>query len=374
MGKRRRTFATGLLASLALAACPSAAGAAASPTALAFGDQRLGTTSAERPVTVSGTPGETVSVAESGPAAGDYTVTPASALTLGPSGSATYQVAFTPTATGSRTARLTFTRSVAPNVITGTDAVDLTGTGTAPAAALEPASLEFGEQQTGTISSAQAVTLRNTGSAPLAISSIAAGGDFAVGHYCPASVAPGDSCTIGVVFTPGVAGPRSGALTVVHDGSGSRTVALSGTGVAPPAPGPPPPPGVPPNVTVQSPRAGQTMRQSRRVRRKGKVIRQRVDLLFFGQAVDSDGLLKVELAIVRALPDGSCQYFDGRRSLKRGPCWQARFFRVELDDYFWSYRLKGTVSMPRGDWLVVVRAIDLKGLFGSAPFVPFRIR
>jgi hypothetical protein len=82
-------------------------------------------------------------------------------------------------------------------------------------------------------SSAQAVTISNTGAAALNLSSITTSGDFAQTNNCGASVAPGGQCTVSVTFTPTVGGTRSGALTISDDSlSGSpQTVTLSGSGL-----------------------------------------------------------------------------------------------------------------------------------------------
>ena len=100
---------------------------------------------------------------------------------------------------------------------------------------LSPASLTFASQITQTTSGAQTVTVRNTGNVPVAIASIAASGDFAQTTTCGASLAINATCTISVTFTPTANGARTGAVTITDDATGSpRTVALSGTGIAPP--------------------------------------------------------------------------------------------------------------------------------------------
>lgn len=87
-------------------------------------------------------------------------------------------------------------------------------------------------------SATKTLTLTNTGSADLGISSITASGDFAQTNDCPASLAAGAHCTISVSFTPTVAGARSGALSILTDASAdAATVALSGNGVSAPPTG-----------------------------------------------------------------------------------------------------------------------------------------
>lgn len=93
----------------------------------------------------------------------------------------------------------------------------------------------------GTSSPTQSVTLSNTGSASLTISSVTVGGtnpaDFAQTNTCGSGVAAGGNCTINVTFKPTATGSRSASLYISDDASGSpQTLALSGTGVQPATP------------------------------------------------------------------------------------------------------------------------------------------
>ncbi len=101
------------------------------------------------------------------------------------------------------------------------------------AAAVSPTSLAFASQTVGTTSAAQTLTLTNFSAAALSISSIAASGPFAETNNCGASLAAGASCQIAVTFAPTAAGPATGSLQVASAFS-PITVALSGTGAAPP--------------------------------------------------------------------------------------------------------------------------------------------
>jgi hypothetical protein len=109
----------------------------------------------------------------------------------------------------------------------------------APLVTLSTTSLTFSQQGMGLTSTAQAVTLSNTGSASLAISNItfsgANPGDFAQTNNCGSIVYTGTNCTINVTFTPSATGARSASLNIADNASGSpQTVSLAGTGVAAP--------------------------------------------------------------------------------------------------------------------------------------------
>jgi hypothetical protein len=77
------------------------------------------------------------------------------------------------------------------------------------------------------------VSLFNSGTAALAVSGIAASGDFAQTNNCGSSLGAGGNCRIDVTFTPTAAGARAGTLSVTDNASGSpHTASLNGTGLA----------------------------------------------------------------------------------------------------------------------------------------------
>jgi hypothetical protein len=109
--------------------------------------------------------------------------------------------------------------------------VPVTVTAASPSVTLSPASLTFASQNTGSTSTAQNVTLTNSGQAALLITSVAATGDFAETNTCGTSLAPAAICNVAVTFTPTASGSRTGMLTITDNAAGSpQTVALSGTG------------------------------------------------------------------------------------------------------------------------------------------------
>jgi hypothetical protein len=113
--------------------------------------------------------------------------------------------------------------------------VSLSGTGTLALAGLSPTSLAFGNQAVDVTSTAQTVTLSNTGNAALSITSLALTGtnasDFAQTNTCGSSLAGGANCTIAVMFTPSVTGAEAASLSIADNASGSpQTVPLSGAG------------------------------------------------------------------------------------------------------------------------------------------------
>jgi endoglucanase Acf2 len=109
-----------------------------------------------------------------------------------------------------------------------------------PSASLSTNSLTFGNQNVGTTSAAQTVTLTNNGPGTLTINSIAVTGDFSQTNNCGASLAANANCTINVSFKPTASGSRAGTLTVTDNASnGPQTASLSGTGTTAQAPAAP---------------------------------------------------------------------------------------------------------------------------------------
>ncbi len=103
-------------------------------------------------------------------------------------------------------------------------------------ATLTPASLDFGSQPFGINSSAQTVTLTNTGGIALVPAAVTVTGDFNETDNCAnATMSIGASCTMQVTFRPTQAGQRTGKLSVsANIPGGTLSAALGGTGETPP--------------------------------------------------------------------------------------------------------------------------------------------
>jgi hypothetical protein len=115
---------------------------------------------------------------------------------------------------------------------------NFSSTGAAPVATVTPTFLSFGNQNVGMRSAAKAVTLSNTGTAPLIINSIGIGGaysfEFSQTNNCPIGgpgLAPGAICIIKVTFRPLRRGTAVASLNVsVSAPATSQSVSLSGRG------------------------------------------------------------------------------------------------------------------------------------------------
>jgi hypothetical protein len=138
------------------------------------------------------------------------------------------EITFTPSATGVRTGTITVYDSDPSSPHTAT----LQGIGISDGqGTVSPTSLSFGFQAVGTQSSPQAVTLTNTGTGVLTLSSITVSSQFGQTNTCGSTLQAGASCTISTIFAPSLQGILDGTLTIQDDGAGSpHAVALSGIG------------------------------------------------------------------------------------------------------------------------------------------------
>ena len=197
------------------------------PAALTFPLQVLGTTSASMMATLTNTANAAISIT-SITATGAFAQTNNCGSTLAANASCAVTVTFVPTAAGGATGAVV----VLDSAQFGTATLNLSGSGAAPAVpALSPATVGFGGQSVSVATAAQTVTLANSASGPLAISSIAATGDFSQTNNCPATLPASATCSISIVFTPTATGSRTGTLTVTDNAAtATQTVALMGTG------------------------------------------------------------------------------------------------------------------------------------------------
>src|SRR5262245_19137791 len=94
-------------------------------------------------------------------------------------------------------------------------------------------SLTLATQLAGVTSPHQKVTLTNSGSANLTVSSVAASGGYSVTNNC-ATLAPGAACVITVKFISALVGADPGTITIRDNAASSpQLVTLSGSTVAP---------------------------------------------------------------------------------------------------------------------------------------------
>ncbi len=146
----------------------------------------------------------------------------------------TVDVSFAPDTLGTYAGTVAFTVVYG---ITPFQKIEVEGDSGLPEVTLSDTNLNFGDQVINSSSTAQDVTLSNTGNLPLTISDIAASGEFAQTNDCPATLDFGDSCTLSPTFEPTSLGDLTGELSITDDAEDSpQTVSLNGVGIAGPAP------------------------------------------------------------------------------------------------------------------------------------------
>jgi hypothetical protein len=159
-----------------------------------------------------------------------------SGLTLAAkTGTCTVGVQLKPASAGAKTAILQIGGASLPAVKT------LTGTGTAiPAPAnltASPLSLDFQSVRVTTTSTAQVVTVTNSGGVATGPLTFTKAGDFAqfpiVNNTCSAALAPLATCSFSVTFAPtDASNPSLSAAYTVTDGADTVTVSVSGTALS----------------------------------------------------------------------------------------------------------------------------------------------
>jgi hypothetical protein len=210
-----------------------------SSDSLSFGTQEAGTSSAPQLLTVTNNTASSISI-------GSVTVSGANVPSFGSSNSCgaplaagahcTVSVSFSPKSAGALSAYVTLTSNAANSSALLTL---LSGTGVSPSQGLTVSthSLSFGNQQVGTLSASQTLTVSNTTAATVTISTVSLMGSnapsFASTNTCGAPLAAGAQCTISVGFVPGGVGAKSALVSIASTAAaGKLSVGLSGTGVA----------------------------------------------------------------------------------------------------------------------------------------------
>ena len=222
-------------------------------------------------------------------------------LSVPPGGSTSFTVGFAPPSAANFSGSITLV-SNAPN---SSLVIPLSGAGTATTLQLSvsPASLSFGNLATGT-TSAQSVTISNTGNSSVSISQISASGaGFTTsGITLPLTLAAGQSTSFSVTFAPTSAGSLSGSVTVLSNATNSpATISLSGTGVQPQISV------IPSSVTFGNVSVGVTNSQTITIRNPGTATLSVSQATLAGAGFTSSGLA-LPLSIA---PGGSSSFTVG---------------------------------------------------------------
>ncbi|MGB6402078.1 MAG: choice-of-anchor D domain-containing protein, partial [Candidatus Sulfotelmatobacter sp.] len=173
---------------------------AAAPASVSFGNVPIGVTQSQNDV-LTNTGSSTVMVTQEMVSGASFSTTGLSfPLTLAPQQTASFQIVFSPTASGS----VNGTLALANDGSTGSVNIAVSGTGTAPGSlTTNPTSFNFGTVAIGS-SQIQTETVKNTGGQNLTISAASISSSFALsGLTLPLTLAPNQSSSFGIVFAPG---------------------------------------------------------------------------------------------------------------------------------------------------------------------------
>jgi hypothetical protein len=152
-------------------------------------------------------------------------------VTLAAGQSSTFNVEFNPKTAGAVTGSL----ALSSNAATAASTISLSGTGVAAGLSLSvsPASISFGNVTIGNNASRNS-TVTNSGNSNVSISSVKlTGSNLTLSGGSAVTLAPSQSITVAVQFSPASAGATSGNVSIVSNATGSpAAVPISGTGVA----------------------------------------------------------------------------------------------------------------------------------------------
>jgi Tol biopolymer transport system component len=205
-----------------------------SPASVDFPDQAVSVASGAQSITLTNTSAldlPITGISRTGAHPNQFTAVSGCGASVPAGGSCTIDVTFRPSTAGLKSAAV----RVNPGAGAAAQSVALSGNGVMPSYSTSPGSLVFGAQPRNTSSAPQAVTVTNTGSVQLPITSITLNGtnpgQFSQTNDCGTMLAAGASCNINVVFSPTNAGSKS-AIVRVRAGGGAeiQNVALTGTG------------------------------------------------------------------------------------------------------------------------------------------------
>lgn len=209
---------------------------AVTPTSIDFGTLAVGTTS-NVPMSISNIGGQTLSLSGIPLSGSTAFLTPccgaALPLNLNAGQTLFVTVAFVPTTTGTFSGSLNFVSNasnIAPTVLLSASATSPTYT-----VSVNPTTVSFSSVLVGS-TAGQLVTLANTGSASVTISSISPSQSIfgTTGISLPLTLAPGTSTIVSVNVTPTTTGSFNGQVSFVSNATNSpATVTISGNAVAP---------------------------------------------------------------------------------------------------------------------------------------------
>ena len=200
-----------------------------SPASISFGSLVDGQ-SKTQPVTITNTGTANLTISQLGTTAAGVSVSGVTTpLTIAAGQSSTFNVQYAPQAASATSGSVT----IASNAPNSPASIAVSGTGVAATSTItaNPASLSFGNVNTGS-SSNQAITITNAGNSSATVSQIGVSGQGLTvsGVSTPLTLTAGQTASLTVKFSPTTATAISGSVSIVS-GQGTTAVGVTGTGV-----------------------------------------------------------------------------------------------------------------------------------------------
>jgi hypothetical protein len=202
----------------------------ANPTSFSFGSVQIGTQQSETE-TLKNTGGENLTISQATVSGAGYSYSGLTLpLTLAANQSTTFGVAFAPSTAGASSGKLSITINGSSTSLD----IALSGSGVTPATlTATAASLTFTNVTVGQ-NQLQTETVKNTGGVSATISqATVAGTGFSIsGISTPVTLAPGQSASFSVTFTPQSAGNFTGSVAIASNASNpTLSVTLTGSAI-----------------------------------------------------------------------------------------------------------------------------------------------
>ncbi|HJR19027.1 MAG TPA: choice-of-anchor D domain-containing protein [Actinomycetota bacterium] len=226
---------------------------------VAFGEQRVGTRSPTKTLTIQNPGGDAInvtSIKRLGANGVDFVVTaPAVPFSIGAGDIRTVNIAFQPTDDGLRKGTLEITSNSCTQPKLN---VSLVGTGVFPNVVVQPNPIDVGASPVGKASKPTAITVSNEGAAALKVSAIqiigADAADFVLSGLppVPKTLQPAESFVFSIRMTPTAEGLRLASINVLSDDPDGATFTVSVRGTGTPAVSPSPTASPTPTVSASA--------------------------------------------------------------------------------------------------------------------------
>ncbi len=202
-----------------------------SPASLDFGTMTTGISKTDS-VIVTNAGADTLTISYAITDASEFTVTPKNAV-IPAAGALTFYITYAPYVPGFTTGYVSFIHNAASRLDTVAVRGTAAGATLVPVFSVTPSKLAFGDVANGS-TKRDSVVVRNTGQAPLILTSVTSIDAAFTMTLKLGIIAPNDSLTVYVTFAPTVVGAYYTSISFFHNaGSGKNQIQATGNGTGP---------------------------------------------------------------------------------------------------------------------------------------------